>query len=77
MLQAGDVAQLKGVILSRSSKQLLNLEQSAVAAGTPNKLLFDICPCEFDTVFDLLVQQGIRIDSMKNRYLLIRLLNIS
>lgn len=47
MTQAGDVAKLKGVILSRATKQTLTLSQSARDAGTPNKLLFDICPCKF------------------------------
>jgi len=42
--EAGDVAKLKGVILSRATKQKLTLSQSARDAGTPNKLLFDICP---------------------------------
>ncbi|KAL5247537.1 hypothetical protein ACHWQZ_G019426 [Mnemiopsis leidyi] len=42
--EAGDVTKLKGVLLSRATKQALTLSPSAKSAGTPNRLLFDICP---------------------------------
>ncbi|XP_063693825.1 sushi, von Willebrand factor type A, EGF and pentraxin domain-containing protein 1-like isoform X1 [Bolinopsis microptera] len=42
--EAGEVARLKAVLLSRSTKEALTLSPSANRAATPNRLLFDICP---------------------------------
>ena len=43
------MARLKAVLLSRSTKEVLTLSPSANSAATPNRLLFDICPCEYQT----------------------------
>lgn len=46
LFQAGQVEILKGILLGHATKGALTITDAASKAGTPNKLIFDLCPCK-------------------------------